>query len=362
MRKLTGLILVVVAALGPAPALAQEVDAAALDRAIAAAALVRAGDHGAYVEARAAVLALGEEALPALAERGAGARFTAEEWRRALVAEACRVRLANPELAAQVDAPRGIDPATYRKFRRPEPFCQHDLARLGPDAVPLLLERLLWTLDARPFSKGDAGAKERRALALAALAVPGQHADARARHALLDAARDAALPPEWRQQAAVSAAQCGEAEALAPLAALLDDAKQAIEVREGCAWALGRIPTAAAADALLTRLPRTADERLAAALVVGIGILGDRWAWEARGGAAAETARAIRARCAAALVDALRTHPGAREAIGAGLAEVAWPESLAAVRALAASESEPREARAAAAAVLPALEISLARR
>lgn len=362
MRVLSRLFFALVfAAAGAAPAPAQGVDPAALDRAIEEAAAIRSGDAAAYAEARARVLAFGEPALPALAERGAASRWTRENWRRALVAEACRVRLASPELAAAVDAPRGIDPAVYKKFRKPEPFCQHDLARLGTDAVPLLLERWIWTFDERPFSAGEAGLRERRALGLAALFVPGHLADARARFALEEALRNAALPAEERRQAAVSLGQCAGTEALPALAALFDDALQPIEVREGCAWGLGRVPAAEAGEALFARLAAQEEARLRRAVLQGISLLGDRWAWEARGAAAAEAALALRRACAETLVRALRSYPADRDIIGAGLATTAWPESLFALRALAQDETAPGESREAARAILPALEASFAR-
>jgi hypothetical protein len=361
MRKLHGVLAVTVLALFAGEARAQGVDA--LDAAIAAAAAVAPGDAQAYVAARAKVLAAGEASLPALIDRAGDARFTSDGWKAALVAEACRVRLEHPEVAAQVDAPRGIDPAVYRKFRKPEPHCQADLARLGRDAVPLVLERRLWTLDdpARPFSEGAAGAAEREALAFATVFVPGAVGDARARFALADAIRDASLSLAARREAAVSYGACAGAEAIAPLGALVDDATQPVEVREGAAWGLGRVPTAAAADALLSRLAKATDARLARALEAGAGVLADKWGWEARGADAATAAKPLRARCGLALVDALRARPADRDVIGPALSQAAAPEAIVAVRALASDSSAPAEAREAAGEVLPVLEIAAAR-
>lgn len=359
----------VAALAAPARAQAQALDRPALERALDRAAAAPAGNAAAYEGARAEVLAFGEAAIPALAEAGADARWTRENWRVALVAEACRVRLADPAFAGAVDVPRGIDPAHYRKFRKPEPYCQHDLARMGRNAVPLLLERFFWTLDGRAYSEGEAGRKERRSLALAALFVPGQLGDARARYAVESVLNDRSTSAELRAQAAVSAAQCGGAEAAPAIARVLDSADEPIAVREACAWALGRVATPQAGEALFERLAglarageRTdADRRLARAVLNGIGLLGDRWAWEARGAAAAEQALSLRRACAEQLVQAIRTFPEERDIIATGLALIASPESLAAVRALAADEAAPAAVRDAAAAVVPAVEAAVAR-
>ncbi|HVY61263.1 MAG TPA: HEAT repeat domain-containing protein, partial [Planctomycetota bacterium] len=332
----------------------------ALDRAIQAAAAVKPGDAAAYQAARAQVIEAAAGNAAALAERGADARWTRDGWRQALVAEASRVRMTNPELTAHVDAPRGIDPEHYRRFRVPRPLCQHDLARLGRDAVPLVLERLLWTLDARPFSEGEAGKAERESLALATLFVPGQLGDARARFAMEDALRSAALPAAWRQQAAVSLGQCAGADAVATLISFADDPAQSLEVRQGAAWGLGRTMSAAAADALAGRLSKTADDDVRRALVNGLGLAGDKWAWEARGAAALEGAAALRRRCSAALVAELEAHPADRDLIGEKIAEVAAPEALAAVRKMAGDEGAAPEVREAARAILPVLEMSIA--
>src|SRR5687767_5475560 len=87
-----------------------------LDSALDKLAAVSPGDAAAYAAARDKVLAFGKDAVPALAERGAPDRWTEAGWIRALAAESCRIRLANPELAGAVDRPEGLDPANYRRF------------------------------------------------------------------------------------------------------------------------------------------------------------------------------------------------------------------------------------------------------
>ena len=142
-----------------------------VDEALDALASVKPGDAAAYVAAREKVLAFGKDAL---ADRGAADRWTEAGWVRAMAAEACRLRLADPELAAAVDRLEGLDPATYRKFRKPEPTILPSLARRGADAVPLLIERWRWTFEVHPFSEGEAGDKERETLRNAILSMPGR--------------------------------------------------------------------------------------------------------------------------------------------------------------------------------------------
>lgn len=314
-------------------------DARALDDALDAVAAVKPGDAESYLRARERVLALGADAIPLLRERGAAEKWTKDGWVRAMVAEACRVRLADPSFAAAVDRPRGLDPAVYRLFRKPEPMCAPELANRGPDGVPLLLERWRWT-----FSEvtGDA---EREALRIAILHVPGHLADARARHLLEDALKDDSNRDAWREQAAVSLGLCGGGDALAPLLEVLDDERRPAPVRGACARALGRVPHAAALEAIRARLesPRRAE------LLTALGILGSSWAWNARGPAYAETANEIRKSCADLLVDALKTTPEHAEVIGRALAMTAWPRSVDAVEKMAQEGSE------AAKSILPVL-------
>src|SRR5690606_15086136 len=104
------------------------------------------------------------------------------------------LRIEKPETAALADAPEGLKPEKYKMFRKPEPLCQRELAAIGLDAAPLLLERWRWTFDAYAFSAGKDGEMERNCFARAIMFVPGNVGDRRARFALEDALRDASLP------------------------------------------------------------------------------------------------------------------------------------------------------------------------
>src|SRR5262245_52997105 len=106
-----------------------------LDGALDRAAAVKAGDAAGYVAARDAVLALGKNAIPALADRASADRWTEAGWVRALVAETCRIRLAEPELAAEIDRLEGLEPERYRLFRHGKPTILPALARRGAAAV-----------------------------------------------------------------------------------------------------------------------------------------------------------------------------------------------------------------------------------
>ena len=333
-----------------------------LDAALDALAAVKPGDATAYAAAREKVLAFGKDAIPGLAERGAADRWTEAGWVRAMAAEACRLRLADPELAAAVDRPDGLDPAHYRLFRTGEPMILPAFARRGANAVPLLLERWRWTFDGHPFSVGDAGEKERETLRYAILALPGQVPDARARHFLAEVLSTAGLRDAWRRDAAVSLGQTGGTAALPRLTAILDDAAQPAAVREGCARALGRIADASALDAIRSRLAGEKDAQVRRSLLHGLGILGSAWGWQSRGKDVAALADAVRAGCAETLVDALKSHPEESETIGTALSMTKWAASLKSVEALAVDATTSPEVRSAATSILPALKQALSRK
>jgi hypothetical protein len=333
-----------------------------LDAALDALAAVKPGDAAAYQTARERVLAFGKDAIPALAERAAPDRWTAAGWVRAMAAEACRLRLANPELAEAVDRPAGLDPAKYRQFRLPEPMCLPELAHRGSDAVPLLLERWRWTFDEHPYSEGEAGTREREVFRQAILAVPGRAADARARHFLAETLGAATLPDGWRQEAAVSLGMTGGAAALPKLTGLLDDGSKPPTVREACARALGRIADVSALDAIRARVGAERDPQTRRSYLQGLGILGSAWGWQSRGKATAATADQVRSGCAELLVQMLHQHPEESESIGQSLGMTAWPASLKSVETLAADGSASAEARAAASTILPGLRKALSRR
>jgi hypothetical protein len=323
--------------------LAPALFAADLDTLLDAAAEVKPGDHTAWLEARAKITELGEDALPALAAAGAETNWTAEGWVRALVAETCRLRIAKPEVALAVDKPNGIDPDVYKLYRKAEPACQHHLKNLGTEGTPLLLERLRWTLEAFAYSKGEDGQLERDCYARAILFAPGFNADRRARFALEAVLRDIAVPDAWRQTAAVSFGQTGGVDALATLGELFDDVKQAQPVREACGWALGRVASIKSADALKTRLAADGlSAELRRALLTGVGLLGSAWAWNARGVMFKPAGDEVREACARMLIEALKTMPEESDGISRALALTAWQQSLDWVTELSKSgETQP---------------------
>jgi len=325
-------------------------------------AMVAARDAASYVAARDRLTALGQDALATLTTRSAADKWTREGWIRALAAEACRLRIAEPELAAAVERPGGLDPRRYHEFRRPEPMIAPELSRLGVAAVPLLLERWRWTFEAYPFSGGEAGQLERTVLRHAILEVPGLVGDARARHFLQEIVRGEHTE-SWRQQAAVSLGMCAGTEALAVLIQTLDDRKQPASVREACARALGRVPDDAALEALRSRLgAANEDPTVRRSLIAGLGFLGTAWAWNARGNQLAPKADRIRRGCAEALVEAVRRYPEYSDAISIALSLTAWPESVADVETLASDLNTDAAVRDTARSVLEPLKRAVARR
>lgn len=298
------------------------------------AARVQPGDHANWVKARDIVVGHGTDALAELATAAAAENWTAEGWVRALTAEVARLRIAKPDLATAVDNPRGVDPEFYSITRLGKPYCRRDFAQLGKEGAPLLLERLRWSLNARPFSEGEAGLAEKEALATSLIQVPGQVADTRARFAMLVVLRDADLPANWRQDAAVSYGQTGGEAALVELGAMLDDAKQPLALREACAWAIGRVPQAASVEALKLRLndPRInggeTGPALVRAMINGVGILGNAMGWSARGMAEQPKGDAIRRDCALLLVATLKQHPAEHEIIANALVQIELRDSL----------------------------------
>lgn len=298
------------------------------------AARVQADDHANWVKARDRVVAHGPEAVAELTKAASAENWTADGWARALTAEVALLRITKPELATAVDSPRGVDPAFYGITRLGKPYCRRDFAQLGKEGTPLLLERWRWTLNAKPFSEGDAGLAEKEALATSLLQVPGQLADTRARFALLDALKNAELPVNWRQDAAVSYGQTGGEAALVELCAVIDDARQPLALREACGWAIGRVAEPASVEAIKTRLNDakiTGGENgvaLVRALVTGAGILGNAMGWQARGTANREKANEVRRDCALLMLETLKKHPAEHEVIANALVQIEWRDSL----------------------------------
>jgi hypothetical protein len=330
------------------------------------AAQVEAGDATAWIAARDQVVALGNNAVPALKLAAAESNWTAEGWVKAMAAEACRLRIENPQAAAIVDHPPGINPERYLKFRKPAPFCQRDFNHMEKENVPLMLERFRWTLDNQDYSEGDAGQAEREALATALLHAPGHHADVRARFAMEAVLKDLSLPDSWRQAAAVSLGQTGGVSAVATLGAIVDNVNQAIAVREAAAWAIGRVADEKAYAALQSRLTNaelTGGEhgaRLVPALLNGVGILGSRAAWQARDVIEQTRGDSIRRDCAQLLVDSLKSHPGEAKLIADQLSVVALEESLKWVKDLA-ENGDNAQTRTAAQSCVEPLTLTLSR-
>lgn len=339
--------------------LAQATD---LDSALDRLAAVKPGDGASYVAARDKVLALGKDAIPGLAARSGSERWTDAGWVRALAAESCRLRLADPDLAAAVDRPEGLDPARYRLFRHGEPTILPSLARRGADAVPLLLERWRWTFELPTYSDGAAGNKERDTLRNAILVLPGRVSDSRARHFLSEVLGSADLRDAWRADAAVSLGIVGGPAALTRLTEILDDTTQAAPVRDACARALGRIPDTRALESIRARLGGEKEAQVRRSLLHALGILGSAGGWDARGKSVALMAEAVRAGCAEALVEAIRRYPAESETIGMALAMTAWPPSLKSVESIAADATVSADVKAATESILPKLRQALSRR
>lgn len=324
---------------------------------------VAAADHESWIKLRDKLTAKGEDAVPALAAASGADQWTENGWVRAMAAEAVRLRILHPEPVVTIDSPPGINPEVYGKFRKPAPACVREISDLNKEFVPLLLERWFWTLDAKPFSKGEAGTAERNALAHALLYVPGFHADTRARFAMLAALKDKSLPDRWRHDAAVSYAQTGGVDAIAELCAIIDDTTSPKAVREACCHALGRVADDKAFDAMESRLNNealNADEGFVTALLLGVGTLGSRGGWQARGAMVKEQGERIREKCARLLVIQLETHPQHREHISQQLQVVAYDESLDWVKQLA-KEGKTEQAKQAAQAVIDPLALALSR-
>ena len=340
------------------PALFAQADISAM---LDEAAALKPGESTDWIEKRDAIVALGEEAVPALADAGKDSAWTKDTWVRAMVAETCRLRITNTELAAKADKPRGIDPQWYKLNRMASPTCQQELNKLGRDVVPLLLERWRFTFETYPFSEGEAGDKERAAYACAIFYVPGNIADRRARFALESVLRDAALTDHWRQVAAVSLGQSGGTDALATLKELYDDATQPTAVREGCAWAIGRVPSVSAADALKERLEADGlSAELRRALLTGVAILGSSWTWKSRGVMFKVTGDEVREKCATMAYNVLKTSPKDLDVISRALSMTAWEDSLQWVTDLA-DNGETKETRFAAKECIEPLQTAINR-
>lgn len=351
--------MLIFALLAAAPLFA--LDQAQLDKHLDAMAAVKPADAKAWKAAREKVTSLGADALASLEAAGAPAQWTNEGWKRALAAEVCRLRIANPELALEVEKPRGLDPAHYGKFRHAKPACHRDFAHRGAEIVPLLIEALEFTLSDYTFTAGEAGAAEKQALLAALMQVPGEAMDARAQFAMEGALLNANYADDLRAFAAVSFAQCAGAGALPKLAEVIDG-QQPLAVREGAALALGWAPDKAALAAIKTRLEvEQSETRITRALECALGNLGGAWGWQSRGAEKAALAREIRKGCAELLVAELKARPENQDVLATALCLVAWKESLDAVKAIAADEAATQAQRDAAKKTLPLLEMAVAR-
>ncbi len=329
----------------------------ALDAALDNLAAQPPGAAESYLEARAAVLELGPAAQAGLQ---AVAGDATNSWQRRIVAAACALHLSDPELAAAVAAPRGLDPDTYARFRRPQPLCEPDLVRCGAAAVPLFIERFHWTLDAYSFSPGEAGVREREVYQRGLLAAVGRLGDAGAARFLRGVLQGLDQPLPCRRQAALGLAQTAAEGALAELLAWVDDTQQDRLLREACARGLGHIPSLNAAQAIAERL-QLAEPSVRRGLLSALGSLGSSWGWQARLRNEPDllsSADLVRESCSLSLLQALADYPEEAETIGSGLAMTAWPASLAGLEALL--EGTPEQSRAAA-QVLPLLQSALAR-
>lgn len=321
------------------------------------------GDHAGWMKLRDQLVSKGEDAVAELAKAGADDQWTDSGWVRAMAAEAARLRIINPDMAAVADNPAGLDPEVYTAYRKPVPGCVREFNRFGTSIVPLLIERWRWTVDAKPFSKGEAGALERKALIHALLFVPGRAGDTRARFALLTALKDKALGDDLRQDAAVSYGQTGGVDAIVELCSIIDDGAHPKALRETCCYALGRIADDKAFDAMESRLANevlAADEAFVRALLLGVGTLGSRGGWQARGAMVKEQGERIREKCARLLVMHLESHPALAEHISQQLQAVAYDESLAWVKQLA-KEGKSEQAREAAKGMIDTLALAISR-
>ncbi len=355
------------AAAAPGPQVcAAAFDQTALDKALDDLAAVSSGDFKAWQEKRAVVIGFGAAAVASL--EAAAVEWTPDGHRRALAAEICRLRIAKPELASSVDKPRGIDPETYRQFRHGRPACHRDFAHAGKEIVPLLVEALTFTSDGYRFSEGQAGKLEREALLAALIQAPGEAADVRARFAMESAMVDAGLADNLRAFAAVSLAQCAGSKALVKLVATFDGETEPLALREGAGLALGWIAEKTALDAIKVRLEGESTRadgeqatRLRCALFAALGNLGGSWAWQSRGAEQLELSLEIRKGCAELLVAGLRSFCGDKDVIRDALCLVAWRDSLKTVKALSEDNTATQAARDAAKAIMPLLEMAVAR-
>lgn len=355
MRTICSLLLVLLAA----PVFA--FDQAALDKHLDTMAQAKRGDAASWKAARGKVVEMGSDAIPALETAAAEANWTTDGWRRALAAEVCRLRIAKPELATEVEKPRGIDPAEYRKFRHGKPSCHRDFAHRGKEIVPLLLEALEYLAGDYTFSAGEAGAAEKQTLTVALMQAPGEALDARAQFAMQGVLLNAEYADDLRAFAAISYGQCAGRTALATLADVIDG-QHPIAVREGAALALGWAPDKAALDAIKARLTgEQSDARITRALECALGNLGGAWAWQSRGEDKAALAKEIRKGCAELLVAELKARPDNQDVIGTALCMVAWKESLEALKAIAADANATQAQKEAANKTLPLLEMAVAR-
>ena len=304
-------------------------DAKALDAALDE--MAAAKDAAAYTTARAKVLAMGDAVAPLL--KDSAADWSETGWVRSCAAESCRLRLTNAALAAEIDAPSGLDPATYKTMRNPTPHCLRDFVHRGKDAIPLLVERWRWTMSDFRFSAGDDGKQERQVFERAIVDAAGQVNDSRAQWFLAGVVNDANLSAELRGAAATSFGMVGGA--MGTLTAVIDDNRQPLLLREGCALGLGRYADAAVLDAIKTRLAAQGqDPAVIRALLTALGNLGSSWGWESRGASMKTLADQVRAGCSDLLVAAMKDRPEEAEVITRALQMVAWPASVDALKAI----------------------------
>lgn len=264
-----------------------------------------------YLRARAALMEMGERALPVLKNRKAQSKYTDNSWRDDIVVDIALSWLESPAEAQKYYALPGLDPATYKQRRRPDPEVGREL-RAMRRAVPVLFEIELKTMGNYPLVSRDEGARAAEVLALRTgviAAIAGSSHPA-APHLLRSVLANDQNSIPLRRVAAMGLGQTNAHGSFALLSPIAQDLRAPEALRSGAIAGLGQLRSLASLE-VLVRLAGQADEgaEIRRSSIAALGTLGNAWIVRRSKSASGE---AIRERASRALVALLGTADGAK--------------------------------------------------
>jgi hypothetical protein len=264
-----------------------------------------------YLRARAVLVERGAAAIPVLKNRKSLSKYTETSWREDVLVDVALAWLETPAEAQKYYALPGLNPATYKQRRRPDPEVGREL-RAMRRAVPILFEIELKTSSTYPFLSRDAEtqAAERLALRTGVLAAIAGSNHPAAHHVLKAALLNDENPIALRRVAAIGLGQTNAHGAFATLSPIAQDTRAPEALRSGAVAGLGQLRSLASLE-VLARLAGQSDEaaEIRKSSVAALGTLSNAWIMRRYRSSSGET---IRERASRALVSLLASADGVK--------------------------------------------------